>query len=103
MFQEMLERGNAKIRGDRAKRIADSVKEAQVDLVRSLESQIRRVTDDLDRMLDLSTDNTSFTVNRVIDLDGSDFVTKLHELNISMTELSIELQIATETLNKYFS
>ena len=103
MFHEILERNNAKIRGDRAKRIADSVKEAQVDKVRNLESQVRKVTDELDRMMDLSTDNSSFTVNRVLDLDGTEFVNALHNHNITLTELDIELSIAKKTLKEYFS
>lgn len=102
-FEIQLARDNKQIKADRAKRIAESVSDAQMRLVMDIKADIRKKEDELSAMTDLSTDNTNTTMNIISkDFDPASFVSRINELRTEIATLSIKLSIAEETSAQWF-
>lgn len=102
-FVGQLKRSNSKIRIDRARRIGDSVSDAQEKLLMDIKGNIRKMEDKLDTMMDLSADNRT-TTNNVISSDfcADSFVREINDLKTKIRLESIKLEIAQETKEEWF-
>jgi hypothetical protein len=102
-FAEQLSRDNSSIRDDRAKRISESVADAQDTLIRSIKDRIRKAEGELDSMLDLSSDNQTTSMNVISPSFNADtFVTRINDLKVQISLDNIKLQIALETKEEWF-
>lgn len=101
-FVTNLQRSNAKIRDDRAIRIGNKVDRAQTKLISSIQDQIDTMTDKLEAMQDLSTDNKNTSLNVVSpDFNADQFVTEINSLKTEIKLKGIELEIAESTQEEW--
>ena len=102
-FVAQLKRSNSKIRADRAQRIGAKVANAQSRMIMDIEEGISNKQDKLDAMMDLSTDNTSTSLNVVSpDFDANSFVTNINKLKTEIRLEQIKLEIAQDTTKEWF-
>ena len=102
-FVAQLKRGNSKIRTDRAVRIGNKVANAHSRMVMDLEEKVANKEDELEAMMDLSTDNQTTSLNVVSpDFDASKFVERVNILKTDIRLLKINLEIAQETTKEWF-
>lgn len=102
-FVEQLKRGNAKIRADRAERIGNKVSRAQTKLISDLEDERDSKQDELDAMMDLSSDNQKTSLNVISkDFDAYAFVNQINKLKTDIKMLEIKLTVAQETSKEWF-
>ena len=103
-FIATLKRTNSKIRNDRAVRIGTKVANAQDMLIMKLEEKIMSYQDQLDAMMDLSTDNQTTSMNIVSqDFNPGQYVEKINSLKTEIELIGVELKIAKETRKDLFS
>lgn len=103
-FEQTLIRSNSEIRADRGKRISERVGDAQKKLIMDIKDRIRRKQDELESMMDLSTDNTNTSMNVIAaDFDASNFVERINTLKVEIRLDEIKLDIAEETNEEWFS
>lgn len=93
-FVNILKRSNDTIKDERAQRIGQSLKEAQIQLILELKGQVRAFEDRLSSMSDLSASNSSMDVNRVTDMDFAAFVSRYQTVSIDLELLNRKLAIA---------
>ena len=102
-FVSQLKRTNSKIRADRAQRIGKTVANAQSRLIMDLEETIGKKEDELEAMMDLSSDNQVTSLNVISpEFDASAFVKKINKLQTEIRLKKIELEIAQETTKEWF-
>lgn len=102
-FVNQLKRTNSKIQADRAQRIGKSVSNAQTRLVMDLEEKVNKKQDELDAMMDLSTDNVSTSLNVISpDFNAKEFVEKINSIQVELNLLNIKLSIAQKTQAEWF-
>ncbi len=102
-FAETLSRDNSAIRDDRAKRISESVADAQDTLIRNIKDKIRKAEGELDSMLDLSSDNQTTSMNVISPTFNADtFVIRINELKVQISLETLKLGIAQETKKEWF-
>lgn len=103
-FASTLSRDNKQIRYERAIRISESVSDAQQKLIMDIKSKIRGRENELESMMDLSTDNTNTSMNVISEsFNPDDFVTRINTLKKEIKLFTIELEIAEETNEEWFS
>lgn len=102
-FAEQLSRDNSSIRTDRAKRISESVSEAQDKLIFAIRDKVRKAQGELDSMMDLSSDNHTTSMNVVSpEFNADTFVSRINELKVIISLESEKLIIAEETKEEWF-
>lgn len=102
-FQKQLSRSNSKIREDRAKRIAEAARDAQLKLVMDLKAQKRKLENELDGMTDLSSDNQTTSMNVISpNWDADQFMSQIQKLKTDIKMIDIKIQIAEETTKEWF-
>ena len=102
-FEAQLVRTNKQIKGDRAKRINGTVADAQMVLIMGIRGKVREKENELDAMMDLSTDNQTTTMNVISPkFDAKEYVERINKLKVEIKMLSIELSIAEETYAEWF-
>lgn len=103
-FVAQLKRSNSKIRVDRARRIGTMVSNSHARLVMDLEEKIAKKEDELEAMMDLSTDNQTTSLNVISpNFDAAAFVEKVNNIKVDLRLLKIKLEIAQETTKEWFS
>ena len=103
-FVSQLSRSNKAIKIDRARRIGEACSDAQIKLVMDIKSKIRTKNNRLDEMTDLSADNQSTTTNVISkNFSADDFVKEINDLKVDLANLEVELEVAEETSNEWFS
>ena len=101
-FVANLQRSNSKIRDDRAVRIGNKVDRAQVKLISGIQDGIDSMTDQLEAMQDLSTDNQNTSLNVISPkFDADAFCTEINKLKTEIKLQKLELEIAEETLEEW--
>lgn len=102
-FVTVLTRDNKTIKVDRAERIGKKVSNAQSKLIMELEDLISADEDRLEAMMDLSTDNKNTSLNIISpNFDAKDFVTTMQDIHVNLKINKEKLQIAQDTLSKWF-
>jgi hypothetical protein len=102
-FESQLMRDNKQIRADRARRIGESVTDAQTKLIMQIRGDIRKKEDELAAMTDLSTDNQNTSMNVIAaDFNPDAFVERINTLKVEINLLQIKLRIAEETQAEWF-
>lgn len=102
-FLEILKRSDKKIEEARALRITGAVYDEQAALLAEKRSNVRRLENELDEMMDLSVSNTLMAVNRIHKLDGKEFVSKMQSLKVALEMAKVEHKIAVATMEDLFS
>ena len=102
-FVSQLKRSNSKIRADRAIRIGNKVANSHARMCMDLEEKIASMEDELDAMMDLSTDNQVTSLNVISPkFDANEFVNKVNELKVKIRITKEKLEIAQETSKDWF-
>lgn len=103
-FEQNLVRSNSEIRAERGRRISETVGDAQAKLIMDIKGSIRKKKDELESMMDLSTDNTNTSMNVISkDFDADSFVERINSLKTQIRLDEIKLEIAEETNNEWFA
>lgn len=103
-FVSQLKRSNSKIRSDRAVRIGNKVSNAHARMCMDLEEKVAGMEDQLEAMMDLSTDNQTTSLNVVSpNFDASEFVSKVNDLKVKIKIVKEKLEIAQETTKEWFN
>jgi len=103
-FVNQLKRGNAKIRTDRAQRIGKKVSNAHQRMCMDLEEKVANKEEELEAMMDLSTDNRNTSLNVVSpDFDAEAFVNKVNDLKVEIKLLKVKQEVSGETTEEWFS
>lgn len=102
-FTKNLTKSNKEIKQSRATRIAEQAKMAQEDLVRTMTKQMFDLDAQLDDLEDLSPDSMLSLNVTSGDFNAEEWTKKIQEVNIQKLNLGMEITIAKQTFNKYFS
>lgn len=95
-FVSILKRDNKTIKADRAVRIGQSVKEAQIKLILDMRASLRGFEDQKAAMTDISASNSVNSMNAIVELNAAEFVTEYHAISVRIELADRELQIAIE-------
>ena len=102
-FEKMLNSSASQIRGQRATLVAKTAKKAQEKLVSDLDDKLDDLENQILQVSDLApTSELSLMVVQK-DFKAIDWVTKLHKLKVEKANVEIELEIAKETSEEWFS
>ena len=102
-FAARLARDNAKVKAERAARVSSSLEAAQKMLIYGLEEQVRVIEDSLDEMVDISTDNTSTTLNVISkNFNSKEFTATMQTRKVNLKLKQQELAIAQDTYDTEF-
>jgi len=100
-FVGSLIRNNKQIKEDRATAIAEDVEILFKREVEDLELQIKKTRRDRESLLDLSPTNATSLI-LASDFNSKNFIAKYLELGLTIRNLGIRLEIATEGYNYLF-
>ena len=101
-FVKNLSKLNNDIKESRAVRLAKQAEMAQDALLRKLKTTLLEKEGMLDDLEDLSPDTTvSLQVTRG-DFNAVEWVNSVHNLKVDIANLTLEVEIAQTTYNKYF-
>jgi hypothetical protein len=100
-FAETLRRSNRKIRDDRAQAIVETTELIYKRTVEDIETEIKQLKRRRENKLDLSP-TTADSLTLADNFDAAGFVSEDIKIGLSLRELEIKLQVATERYNKLF-
>lgn len=99
-FQELVKTNN-KIKETRARRVANSLRREQMNLVNNLQMEIDQIDDNIEQMLDMhATSTTDLTVGK--GANAEKWVNEYQNLQLRKTEAKVKLAIAQNTFNEWF-
>jgi hypothetical protein len=101
-FIESLTRNNKKIREDRAIAIAEETELLYKREVENLTIKIKQLNREREGLTDLSP-TTADSLILASDFDAETFVKKHNDLGVSIRQLEIRLEVATEGYNQLFT
>ena len=91
------------IKLQRAQLLSKETADAQVDLIRGLEKEQRELQNELMNLTDLSPDNAFDLKPGGKNYNAKLWVEKMQAMKVSLEEIAIQLQIANETRQVWFS
>lgn len=102
-FIDQLTRSNKEIKQERAERIGKlTANQLRTELMNT-QQEIMEIEDELERQLDVSTDNQSTTINRIQDWDAGEFISKRARLKLNLRRLKEEkMPVLTEMASDLF-
>jgi len=102
-FIQNLTKSHKEIKETRAKRIARQVEMAQDDLTRAIESRVMDAEAKLEELEDLGPTSTTSLQIAKGSFDAKTWVEEMQATQIAIEEAKVELGIAKNTKEKYFS
>lgn len=101
-FEKQMRMSSDKIRGQRAKFVAEDAKEAQTELVNNIKKRKRNLERELMQLEDTHRDS-KLSLNVVNDrFDAHNWVEDIQCVKIQLANVEIELKIAEGTTNEWF-
>jgi len=101
-FMEILTRDNSEIAITRAERFEQITKTEIDNHISSIENDIIKAQDEMDTLLDISTNNDINAINALRDWDAEEFVTKRCTLRLKIKRLNEALEVAQAERNELF-
>lgn len=102
-FMTILKRDNATIKDERAVRIAQSTKEAQIKLILDKKAEVVKIESELEGMLDLSTSPDTTTDVALREFDHESFVINYQTLQEKLEVKKLKLEAALKTGRELFN
>ena len=100
-FESILTQNFSEIKKSRAKLLCDSAKTTQEKLVNDKKAVVLKIERDIDELTDLAP--SSVTQLKLDRFDAEEWVAKLQDLRCQLYEAKIELDIAQNTYNEFFT
>ena len=102
-FTTNLTLSNKEIKGKRADLLSADASDAQQDLVRELSANVRDLERTIMNLEDLSPDSTTSLHPTKGSFDAKKWVEDMQEAKVQLKMSKIELKLAKETLEEYFT
>lgn len=102
-FVSKITAGNNGVLADRAKNLADRAKLEQETLVANKQRSVLELQAKIDNLTDLAPGTTVDLRPGGKDFNPTTWVNDLHNLQVSLVEANVELEIAKKTLTTWFS
>lgn len=102
-FERILASNESAVKGTRRTMVLTDVKRAQEKLQQELEDKMRDIDRSLLGLTDLYPDSTLSLMVVKPDFDANKWVSEIHNLRVKKALLQVEMKIATETFDEWFT